>query len=249
MSQPYAGRDGSSTGTTCPFCETETGIARDPEGRLGRLSPTELETLVRNEWRRRLGPGAYRRGHPGALVRALAAHALAPADADLDEAVDDALWREVAMLESWGLGRRAMWRELLSLSQALWDVLCRTDLEFERSRTLMERMDRKIHDTLGWPERHRPGEEFLVEMDEADSRGGTMSQTPRNTRGAQEADAPVAGSPIEVRDEVCGMRFPVGETVATAEYGGKTYHFCAARCRRLFLEHPTWYVPAAEPAG
>lgn len=45
--------------------------------------------------------------------------------------------------------------------------------------------------------------------------------------------------PTEVHDEVCGMHFPAAEAAATAEYGGKTYYFCAERCRRRFLEHPT----------
>lgn len=147
---------GSGSSTTCPFCGTETEIERNGLPAFGSLSPGELETLVRNEWRRRLGREAYRRPHPGSLVRTLIMYALDPDDPVRDAAVDDALWREVAALEVWGLGRGRMWGELLRLSQAMWDVLSWSELEFDRSRTLMERVDRKVHDTLGWPERYQP---------------------------------------------------------------------------------------------
>lgn len=153
---------GSRAGTTCPFCGTETGLERDVGRALGSLPLTELETLVRNEWRGRLGPDAYPRPHRTVLVRVLIAYALNPRQPDLEAGVDDALWQEVALLESWGLNRDRMWEELVRLSQAMWDVLCRTGLEFDRTRSLMELMDRKIHETLGWPERDRPPEDFLT---------------------------------------------------------------------------------------
>lgn len=68
------------------------------------------------------------------------------------------------------------------------------------------------------------------------------SPDPDDDSGAPRGDAERASM---VRDEVCGMRFPAEDAVASAEYGGRTYFFCAERCRRRFLEHPTWYVPAA----
>jgi P-type Cu+ transporter len=50
---------------------------------------------------------------------------------------------------------------------------------------------------------------------------------------------------MTVRDEVCGMEFPVERAAASVQFGGRTYHFCAERCRRLFLAHPHWYVKVA----
>lgn len=50
------------------------------------------------------------------------------------------------------------------------------------------------------------------------------------------------GGIVEVRDEVCGMRFDAGDTAAITTMGGRTYHFCSDRCRRKFEEHPDWYV-------
>jgi len=48
----------------------------------------------------------------------------------------------------------------------------------------------------------------------------------------------------EVRDEVCGMSFPARQAVATVRYGGRTYYFCAWRCRDKFKGAPERYVPA-----
>jgi len=51
------------------------------------------------------------------------------------------------------------------------------------------------------------------------------------------------GESIRVRDEVCGMEFPIEHTVARVRLGGRRYHFCSVRCKWLFLAHPGWYVP------
>lgn len=53
---------------------------------------------------------------------------------------------------------------------------------------------------------------------------------------------------MRVRDEVCGMEFEAEKAVATRRVGGKTLLFCSERCRRLFEEHPGWYVPVAPGA-
>ncbi len=54
-------------------------------------------------------------------------------------------------MEVWGFSRRLIEAELYRLSQAIWDVLSRTRLDFDCSVTLMERIDGKILGTLGWP--------------------------------------------------------------------------------------------------
>jgi hypothetical protein len=46
--------------TQCPHCGSVTGIQRGTPADLSvGLTLSEFETLVRNEWRRRLGPEAY----------------------------------------------------------------------------------------------------------------------------------------------------------------------------------------------
>ncbi len=47
---------------------------------------------------------------------------------------------------------------------------------------------------------------------------------------------------MQVRDEVCGMRFDAASAAAVSVLDGTTYYFCAERCRRKFEEHPDWYV-------
>lgn len=141
--------------THCPYCGVETGIDREPFSDLSSLSLEEFETLVRNEWRRRLGKragrSAYRRRHPRRFIRALIAYALAPESPVRDRVVDDLLWGEVAEMEVWGFSRRLIQAELLRLSQAIWEVLSRTDLDFDHSVTLMQRIDAKVLRTLSWP--------------------------------------------------------------------------------------------------
>ncbi len=78
-------------------------------------------------------------------------YALSPESPVREVIVEQLIWNEVAELEAWGFSRRLIQGELLRLSQAIWDVLSTTDLEFDRSVTLMERIDRKILVTLGWP--------------------------------------------------------------------------------------------------
>lgn len=139
---------------SCPFCGVDTGIERQPVPDLGSLSLEEFETLVRNEWRRRLRrrdeSGAYRRRHPRKFIRSLILYALAPDSPVRNAIVDQALSEEFAELEVWGPSRRFIQAELLRLSQAVWEVLSRADIEFDRSVTLMERIDRKILQALPW---------------------------------------------------------------------------------------------------
>jgi len=50
-------------------------------------------------------------------------------------------------------------------------------------------------------------------------------------------------------DPVCGMRVDPARTPHHAEYDGRTWYFCAARCRERFLADPRrWLDPAAAPA-
>lgn len=139
----------------CPYCGDETRVERAPLSELRSLSLDEFEALVRNEWRRRLarrgGRRVYRRRHPRRFIRALLAYALAPESPVRTRVVDDLLWQEVAEMEAWGFSRRLIQTELLRLSQAIWEVLSRTELDFDRSVTLTQRIDDRIFGTLAWP--------------------------------------------------------------------------------------------------
>jgi YHS domain-containing protein len=48
---------------------------------------------------------------------------------------------------------------------------------------------------------------------------------------------------VMVTDPVCRMQIDEGKAVGKSEYGGKTYYFCAASCKKKFDENPQKYVP------
>jgi Cu+-exporting ATPase len=50
------------------------------------------------------------------------------------------------------------------------------------------------------------------------------------------------GTPATVTDPVCGMEIDPDTAVATEEYAGKTYHFCATACHEKFRAEPEKYA-------
>ncbi|MFW6238253.1 MAG: YHS domain-containing protein [Halanaerobiales bacterium] len=44
------------------------------------------------------------------------------------------------------------------------------------------------------------------------------------------------------RDPVCGMDVDPDKAVASYEYDGKTYYFCAEACKDKFAEEPKKYI-------
>ncbi len=48
------------------------------------------------------------------------------------------------------------------------------------------------------------------------------------------------------RDPVCGMALKPGQEEANTTFQGRTYHFCSAECRDVFLKNPSQY---AEPSA
>jgi YHS domain-containing protein len=44
------------------------------------------------------------------------------------------------------------------------------------------------------------------------------------------------------QDPVCGMVIDEKEAAATATYKGKTYYFCAMKCKETFEKNPDNYV-------
>lgn len=130
--------------TMCPYCGTDTGIARRDPAVLGHISLDEFETLVRNEWRRRLGRRAYRRRHRRLLVRGLLELAIRPDDPVRERVADRLLAAEVERMRAHGLGAVDVELEMLRLSQATWDILSTAGLDLGVASGLMERIDRKL---------------------------------------------------------------------------------------------------------
>jgi Cu+-exporting ATPase len=53
-------------------------------------------------------------------------------------------------------------------------------------------------------------------------------------------------APGKMIDPVCGMAVDPATAAATAEYEGRTYHFCSVGCRDRFVADPSRYVAAAD---
>jgi len=51
------------------------------------------------------------------------------------------------------------------------------------------------------------------------------------------------------KDPVCGMEVNEKEAVATSEYEGKTYYFCALGCKKAFDENPEKYLKGGHQPG
>ncbi len=50
------------------------------------------------------------------------------------------------------------------------------------------------------------------------------------------------------KDPVCRMECDEKTAVATSEYEGKTYYFCAVGCKKAFDTEPEKYLKGAEKA-
>ena len=51
-----------------------------------------------------------------------------------------------------------------------------------------------------------------------------------------------------VKDPVCGMEIDPKDAVATSDYEGTTYYFCAIGCKERFDAEPAKFLGAAEEA-
>lgn len=139
--------------TVCPASGLDTGIARDADAELGGLAPDELDTLIRNEWRRRLGPAAYARPQSRALIRALIVYSLAPESPVRRQAADWLLLREMAVWGAFGLTRDGILRELQMLLEAISAVLTQRSSLGGEVDDLVERIAQKVRQCIGTPER------------------------------------------------------------------------------------------------
>jgi len=149
--------------TTCPISGRETGLERVPDPELGAASLDELETLVRNEWRRRLGPLAYLRDHPPAVVRAVLVYALAPVSPVREAIVRQLVLWELAALGGWGLGRLAVRHEFQTLAGGVRTGLRQAGVPDDQAERMADAVERKLADILGWDE---PASETPIRQEE-----------------------------------------------------------------------------------
>lgn len=53
----------------------------------------------------------------------------------------------------------------------------------------------------------------------------------------------------QVIDLVCDMTVDTETAEYTSEYGGSTYYFCGAGCKRAFDKNPTEFVGKGQPGA
>ena len=147
-------RSGSnSVETSCPLCGGDTGIERPLDHELGPLSLDEFETLVRNEWRRRLGPRSYTRDHSRTIIRALLVYALGPESPVRSTVIQQLIWWELTTLGAMGLDAAAVRYEFHELMLAVRHVLKDAGLPSERTARLIGTIEAKLRDILDPTER------------------------------------------------------------------------------------------------
>lgn len=135
--------------TRCPHCGSETGIHRGTPADLSvGLTLSEFETLVRNEWRRRLGPEAYDRSHSGKIIRALVSLLGETDEEVLPEQIEDGVALVMADLRSEGMGRQALLREIAKLRHAVRSVLRKTGADFVTAGDYVSRARDVLDDSL-----------------------------------------------------------------------------------------------------
>lgn len=123
---------------SCPHCRTATTTPRDGgPSVIGSLNMDEIQTLTRNEWRRRLGSEALHRRHSEWFIRALAVLAVQPHSPIIRGQVEAGVWEAVADLRAEGGGRAAAKREFWALTLAMRDVLVDAGMEPERAQQVV----------------------------------------------------------------------------------------------------------------
>lgn len=143
----------NSVAVSCPLCGGDTGIERQLDPELGPLSLNEFETLVRNEWRRRLGSRCYTREHSRAVIRALLFYALTPESPVRSKLIQQLIWWELTTLGTLGLDVAAVRYELRELALSIRHVLNDAGLPSERTARITDTIEAKLIDTLAWTER------------------------------------------------------------------------------------------------
>jgi YHS domain-containing protein len=142
--------NGTTAARPCPECGTPTLRPVSEEEIVGRLTMAEYATIVRQQWRRRLGRRAYAREHSARLIRALALHALKPESPVAAISVEEELSLEVARLRADGLNRAQVQREFYHLSRAAAQVLMGAGLSTHQTAAMIETIDAKLVGLLEW---------------------------------------------------------------------------------------------------
>lgn len=141
--------NGTAAARPCPECGTPT-LRPVGEEIVGRLTMAEYATIVRQQWRRRLGRRAYAREHSARLIRTLALHALKPGSPMAAISVEEELSLEVARLRTDGLNRAQVQREFYHLSRAAAQVLLGAGLSAHQTAAMIETIDAKLVGLLEW---------------------------------------------------------------------------------------------------
>lgn len=145
----------NSVAVSCPLCGGDTGIERQLDPELGPLSLNEFETLVRNEWRRRLGSSGYTREQSRAVIRGLLLYALIPDSPVRSKLIQQLIWWELTTLGTLGLDVAAVRHEFRELAPSIHHVLNDAGLPSERTARIVDTIEAKLSDTLHWTE-HAP---------------------------------------------------------------------------------------------
>lgn len=149
--QPVRAVDDPWQGAGCPYCHEPTLAERGPGGGVEGIRIHELEVLVRNEWRRRLGPESYHRRHPAGLIRGVALCVLHPGSRVIEDELEARMWDEVAELLADAKNRKEIQNELGELVMALRAVLKDNGVSWRRILDLTDPVRMKIEAALGWP--------------------------------------------------------------------------------------------------
>lgn len=127
------------------------GLTAVPVASLPRVGPVtldQLERLVVQEWRRRLGSDGVRRLQARILERGLLSLAVATPDDHHD--IEVALAAEVARLRAPGLEGQRVMTELLALPEAICAALERVGVDRPRAAAMMRSIRTSVNEVTEW---------------------------------------------------------------------------------------------------
>lgn len=134
----------SPTEQPCPRCGRRAVAIAAEKPLIGRLTLDEFEVIVRGEWCWRLGKDACGREHPRELIRGLITFALSPTSPLRADVVGVLLHSEIVRLQTAGLDRLQVERELYSLSKAIWRGLGIARVPVDEATGLMQAIDAEL---------------------------------------------------------------------------------------------------------
>jgi hypothetical protein len=136
-------------GCRCPYARVRTGIPRGlPADLPVPLTAAEFETMVRNEWRRRLGPAAYQRSHPWEIIRSLSSLLARKEERVCPRQIGQGLECVSADLKAEGLGCQALLQEITKLRHAIRTVLRHNGADFVTAGEYVSRVREVLDEGL-----------------------------------------------------------------------------------------------------